>query len=59
LQADIAFLHKIQEREASVQIAARNRDDEPQIAFDQALASALPIDDLVFEAGLIAFGNKV
>src|SRR6266550_8033176 len=35
-QADIAFLNEIEERKAAIQVTLRDRDDEPEVRFDQA-----------------------
>ena len=43
LQADVAFLDQVEERHAPPNVAARNRNDQPQVALDQALACPLAV----------------
>src|SRR6185295_12363820 len=51
LQADVAFLDQVQEAQATVQIPAGDRDNQPQIAFDQVAASALTVFDELLQTG--------
>src|SRR5210317_98512 len=37
-QTEVAFLDEIEKRQATVDIAARNLDDQPEVALDHALA---------------------
>ena len=45
LQADVAFLNKVQKRQPTVEVAPCDRHHQPQVALDQSAPGALTVFD--------------